>query len=579
MFSIRRIYDDVLPVNQQAIRQAQEIFREYFTAVHPEEIEGLVEKLRNPFKQRFRSVLFVAERQRGSVVGFGFLMHEPELSFCYLDFIASAKDMTGRGVGAALYQRVRQEAMSLGARGLFFECLPDDPAECDEPALLQENMARLKFYERFGVRPIVGTDYQRPVKPDDRCLPYLMYDALDTGRPLDREFARQIVRAILERKYGHICPPEYVDVVVESFQEDPLPQRLPRYVHQPKPIKPPKIHTIDTIALVINDKHDIHHVRERGYVESPVRINAIGRELEPTGRFQTVSPHRYPERHIKAVHDADFVEYLRKACANVPKGKSVYPYVFPIRNAARPPKDLSVRAGYYCIDTFTPLNSNAYLAAKRAVDCALTTADEILGGRRLAYALVRPPGHHAERRAFGGFCYFNNVAIAAHYLSGFGKVAIVDVDYHHGNGQEDIFYERSDVLTVSIHGHPNFAYPYFTGFADDRGSGAGEGFNLNLPLPEIVRGEQYRDALRKALKAVAQFGPNFLIVALGLDTAKGDPTGTWLLGAKDFEENGRMLAELGKPTLVIQEGGYRTRTLGINARHFFAGLVSGADNR
>ena len=260
-----------------------------------------------------------------------------------------------------------------------------------------------------------------------------------------------------------------------------------------------------------------------------------------------------------------------------PRGKSVYPYVFPIRNAARPPKQLSVRAGYYCIDTFTPLNPNAYLAAKRAVDCTLTAADGILGGRRLAYSLVRPPGHHAERRVFGGFCYFNNNAIAAHYLSEFGKVAILDLDYHHGNGQENIFYERNDVLTVSIHGHPNFAYPYFSGFADERGSGAGEGFNVNLPLPETLDGRQYRETLQKALKAVARFDPQFLIVALGLDTAKGDPTGTWLLTAKDLEQNGRMVGALDKPTLVVQEGGYRTRTLGINARHFFTGLIAGAN--
>jgi acetoin utilization deacetylase AcuC-like enzyme len=197
----------------------------------------------------------------------------------------------------------------------------------------------------------------------------------------------------------------------------------------------------------------------------------------------------------------------------------------------------------------------------------------------VAYALVRPPGHHAERRAFGGFCYFNNAAVAAEYFSRHGKVAILDLDYHHGNGQENIFYNRGDVLTVSIHGHPNFAYPYFTGFADERGEEAGEGFNRNLPLAETIRGAEYRKVLAKAVKCVAEFDPAFLIVALGLDTAKGDPTGTWLLTAKDFELNGSMLSELDKPTLIVQEGGYRTRTLGVNARRFFAGLLEGARGR
>jgi acetoin utilization deacetylase AcuC-like enzyme len=272
------------------------------------------------------------------------------------------------------------------------------------------------------------------------------------------------------------------------------------------------------------------------------------------------------------VHDRDLVDYLQRACAETPMGKSVYPYVFPLRNAARKPADLSVLAGYYCIDTFTPIHRNAFPAAKRAVDCTLTLADEILAGRRFAYALVRPPGHHAESHVFGGFCYFNNAAIAAQRMVAHGKVAILDVDYHHGNGQQEIFYSRGDVLTVSIHGDPSFAYPYFTGFADERGEGAGEGFNVNFPQPETLDGAGYRQALALALDAVRAFGPKYLVVSLGLDPAQGDPTGTWSLRGSDFEANGRMIASLGLPTLVVQEGGYRTRTLGVNARRFFEGL-------
>jgi acetoin utilization deacetylase AcuC-like enzyme len=200
----------------------------------------------------------------------------------------------------------------------------------------------------------------------------------------------------------------------------------------------------------------------------------------------------------------------------------------------------------------------------------------VLGGHRLGYALVRPPGHHAERRAFGGFCYFNSAAVAAHYLSRHGTVAVLDVDYHHGNGTQVIFYERADVLTVSLHGHPRFAYPYFSGFHDEIGEGAGRGFNLNLPLPEELGGEPYREALWRALRRIERFEPRFLVVALGLDSAKGDPTGSWSLLARDFEANGRMIGSLRLPTLVVQEGGYRIRSLGGNARSFFSGLWEGA---
>jgi len=206
----------------------------------------------------------------------------------------------------------------------------------------------------------------------------------------------------------------------------------------------------------------------------------------------------------------------------------------------------------------------------------MTAAERILAGHRLAYALVRPPGHHAERRSFGGFCYFNSAAIAAQYLSHHGKVAILDLDYHHGNGQQYIFYQRSDVFTISIHGHPNFTYPYFSGFRDERGEGSGKGFNLNIPLGLNVDGEQYRKVLDGVLHRLKRFHPRFVIVALGVDTARGDPTGTWELRARDFEANGRLIGALHLPTLVVQEGGYNNRVLGTNVRSFLSGLWAGS---
>ncbi len=574
MLKIRRIYDDVLPINREILKQVQQILRTRFNAVPEEEIEQIGEKLRNPFKQRFRTILLVAENLRRRVLGFAMVLHEPVIGFCYLDWIALAGGKTGGGLGSALYDRVRGEAVDLEARGLFFECLPDDHERCPDEALLRENRARLRFYERYGARPIVDSGYETPVNPGDTCMPHLVYDGLDRTASLRRDFVLKVVRAILERKYAEYCPPDYVTRVVGSFQKDPVPLRPFRYVKPEAVRSAVEGRSIEQIALIVNDKHHIHHVHEHGYVEAPVRVSTIRKALDPSGLFAVSPPRAFGEKHITAVHDADLVNYLRRACAEMPEGKSLYPYIFPIRNKTRPPKEPSVLSGYYCIDTFTPINRNAYPAARRGVDCALTAAAEILAGRRIAYALVRPPGHHAERCAFGGFCYFNNNAIAANFLSAHGRVAILDIDYHHGNGQQDIFYRRSDVLTISIHGHPKFAYPYFTGFEDERGEGEGEGFNLNLPLPEAVDGELYAKTLARAIERIAAFKPLFLVVALGLDTAKGDPTGTWQLGARDFENNGRMIGDLNLPTVVVQEGGYRNRTLGTSAIHFFKGLVA-----
>ncbi len=573
IFKIRKISDTYLPSNASAIQQVMSILKLHFPSVKEEKISEILEQMKNPIKYGFSSNLFVAEDGRSNVKGFAILFYMSDINFCYLDYIAVKPGRTSSGVGGAIYQRIREEAQMLKSDGIFMECLPDDETLCRDKSEIKQNKARLAFYERYGARPIINTKYETKVKPDDDCPPYLVYDDLGNNIQLPASKLKKIVRAILERKYPVFCPEDYVKMVVASIRDNPVQLREFKYTAKDRP------HEIsyavkDEIALIINDKHDIHHVKEVGYIESPVRIKSIVKEIEKLNAFKIKPSRGYSDKYITQVHNPKYYNYFKTICEKMPEGKSIYPYVFPVRNATRPPHDLSVLAGYYCIDTFTPLNKNAFLAARSGVNCALTGAELLLEGYHTAYALVRPPGHHAERDVFGGFCYFNNASIAANFLSKYGKVAILDIDYHHGNGHQQIFYERKDVFTVSIHGKPDFAYPYFTGFADEKGEGAGEGFNLNYPLKELINGEEYLVYLKKAIKEIKNYKPEYFIVSLGLDPAKGDPTGTWSLSAGDFKNNGAELGKLPYPVLFVQEGGYKNRTLGINARNFFEGYLS-----
>lgn len=572
MFRIRKITNPFLEGNRQVADRIKDIISQQFPAISKSRIESIFTQMRIPVEKKYQTSLITADDHRGNIRGFAVIMYMSDLKFLFLDFLAVTPGRPTSGVGGSIYERVREEAESMGTIGIFFECLPDDPLLCLDKTYIKQNRKRLAFYERYGAMPVINTKYETPVNPGDDCPPYLVYDDLGSGRPLRANELKKIIRAILKRKYGDYCPQEYIRSVIASVKEDPVRLRPALYNRNNTAESLRSVSSKIKIALFVNGKHQIHHVREVGYVESPVRVKTILREISKLGFVSEEKVEEYPDRFIYDVHDRGYVRYFKTVCSSLEPGQSVYPYVFPIRNSARPPKELTVRAGYYCIDTFTPLNINAYKAARWGVNCTLTAADSILEGKRMAYVLTRPPGHHAERFVFGGFCYFNNAAIAASYLSKYGKVTILDLDYHHGNGQQQIFYDRSDVLTISIHGHPSFAYPYFSGFSEEKGSGEGSGFNFNFPLREVIAGEEYRDTLAQALKIIRKFKPDFLIICLGLDTSKGDPTGTWLLSPEDFLQNGKMAGSLRTPSLVIQEGGYRNRHLGINARYFLRGL-------
>ncbi len=575
MFHIRPIYDDLLPGNRAAVQRVQDIFRQNFACVadYAEKIPVL---LHEPFTFGYRSLLLVAEQGPGRVCGFSLVLHFPELKASLLDFLAVDRNQRGGGVGSALYEATREYLRQLGSRGLYMEVLPDDPAMVADPAILKENCARLKFYEHYGVRPIIDTEYETPVG-DDPSAPYLLFDGLGRKAPLRRSEARAAVRLILKRKYSHLVDQPYVEQVVESFIADPVRIRPPRYVQADEEVAatvvPGRLER--PFGVVCGERQRIHHVADRGYVERPARVSALRKAVAQSQLFVDVPIQHFGDQVLRTVHAPDFLNYLKTVCKGIADADAVYPYVFPVRRPERRPKELALRAGYYCIDTFTPLCESAYLAAREAADVALTAAEEIrLGRRRVAYAVCRPPGHHAEHRTFGGFCYFCNGALAAARLAADGKVAILDVDFHHGNGTQDIFYQRKDVLTVSIHGHPNYAYPYFSGFADEVGEGEGKGFNLNLPLPEDADTTAYLAALDVAIARIRRFDPVYIVLSVGFDTLQGDPTGAFRMKPAAMTTIGQRVASLGKPLLVIQEGGYSLRNLRQGALHLFRGIAA-----
>ena len=239
------------------------------------------------------------------------------------------------------------------------------------------------------------------------------------------------------------------------------------------------------------------------------------------------------------------------------------------------PKNFAARMGLYSFDAGSPLTAGTWAATRAGADCAITAVDLMNAGEQSAFVLTRPPGHHAGKDFFGGYCFLNHAAIAAQRMleSGCARVAILDVDYHHGNGTQEIFYTRNDVFFASIHGDPMTEYPFYLGHADERGVGAGEGFNLNLPWQAGSSVETWFAALDRALKAVARFKPDAIIVSLGVDTFEGDPISHFKLKTSDYPRLGERIAQLKLPTLFAMEGGYAVAEIGDNV----VGVLGGFD--
>jgi len=303
-------------------------------------------------------------------------------------------------------------------------------------------------------------------------------------------------------------------------------------------------------------------------VEIPERAERVRARIEERKLGPILPPSEFGNAPLVRIHDAEFVSFLTEAHDEWVKRyrdpeAAAVPSAWPARGLrTQLHGHIEARLGSYTFDTATPILKGTWDAARNAANVALSAARAIHQGEKAAFALTRPPGHHASADLYGGYCYLNNVAIAAQWFVDQGlRPAILDVDYHHGNGTQAIFYDRSDVLFVSIHADPSFAYPHFLGFADERGEGAGEDANVNMPLPRRTDWAAYSQALQAAIARVRDFGPDVVLVSLGLDTFEGDPICRFRLQTEDYKRMGDMLKTTGKPTLFVFEGGYNLDAL------------------
>lgn len=339
------------------------------------------------------------------------------------------------------------------------------------------------------------------------------------------------------------------------------------------------------ISVVYNKDHIQHYpltypssVGLESYPEKAERVETIYKALHEQSFARFIPQEPFDISLLQKVHSVDYVSFLQSLEKKIHDKAYYYPTeVF--HQSEKSHDNVLAELGRFSFDLSAPVDRHIFKQALVSAFCAYTAALQIKKDAKIAYSLSRPPGHHAMKQKMGGFCYINNAAVAAEYLSQFGKVAVLDVDYHHGNGTQDIFYERDDILTTSIHADPKTDYPYYWGFANEVGMGKGRGFNANYPLRPGATEHEYQSVLQEAVEKVKIFQPQYLVVPFGIDTYIKDSLGTFQLTTKYYATMAKTIKTINVPTVVIQEGGYYIEDLGKNVVSFLSGLISSRCNQ
>lgn len=339
------------------------------------------------------------------------------------------------------------------------------------------------------------------------------------------------------------------------------------------------------METIFTERHNLRNSRTELFggqlvepFERPSRAEYIIDRVREVALGPISEPDDFGMAPITAIHDADFIAFLQVAWPDWQaagfKGEAM-PTVWPARRMShRIPTDVEGRLGYYALSGETAISEGTWEAAYASAQVALTGAERINQGAGAVFSLCRPPGHHAAIDMYGGYCFVNNAAVAAQHLldTGATRIAILDVDFHHGNGTQDIFDARDDVLFISLHGDPMDAFPHFLGHAEETGTGAGDGYTINYPLPPKTDFATWRAALQKALAQIKDYAPDALIVSLGVDTFETDPISFFKLTSDDFTTYGADIATLNLPTLFVMEGGYDIAEIGVNAVNVLQGF-------
>lgn len=322
---------------------------------------------------------------------------------------------------------------------------------------------------------------------------------------------------------------------------------------------------VPSLPVYYSPVHRQHNPAD--HPDTPLRVDELLAAAQAFGATLT-EPADFGIAPVAEVHSPALLALLQTAYrrfAQLREGpRPALPDTFAVRETGgRVSRSIWGQLGHHCNDNLTPILAHTWEAAYASAQVALSAARDLAGGAPLTYALCRPPGHHAYRDLYGGYCYLNNAAIAAEWLVGHGhRPAIIDIDFHHGNGTQAIFYDRADVFFCSLHADPDEEYPYYAGYPDEMGEGQGEGYNLNVPLSLDTDEAAYLRALSWALEAVDAATPDMLIVSLGFDTLAGDPHGGMRLSPGSFRPIAASLAALRRPVLLVQEGGYLSGSLG-----------------